>query len=287
LFIPLLVVALGAAACDWQESPEPPGAAPGDAIGRAAADPAMERTAECVNRAEGYAVEYPAAWHVNTEEIFGPCSLFDPDPIEVPPASELPLEIAIQIGFEPVPFATLTGDVLGRRNLSRERTTVDGREAMRIEGETTGEGLHDRGIRSYQYFVDLGDTTLVASTYDVGSLPFERKRSILDAMMATFDFREPSPLRALDPGLAPDGRVHLLQHPVQRRAIMDLPAPDDGVDALGVADVLKRVGIQDHQLGALAGFHGAQGVLQPEELGGTEGRAAQRLQRRQPGLGDQ
>jgi hypothetical protein len=188
----LLTLALSATACGRPQPGEAPEeVAPAETTDRDAADPAMERTTECVNRAEGYAVEYPADWQVSTGEVFGPCALFDPEPIQVPRDSELPLDIAITIGFEPVPFTTLTGDVLGRRDLSRERTTVDGREAVRIAAESTGDGLHDRGIRSYHYFVDLGDTTMVASTYSVGALPFERKRRILDAMMSTFDFRQP------------------------------------------------------------------------------------------------
>jgi hypothetical protein len=191
LILSVLLLALGLAACEREQPREVPAAAPVGEGNHAATDPAMEQTAECINRMEGYAVEYPATWHVNPGEVLGPCMLFDPEPVEVPPASELPLEIAIQIGFEPVPFATLTGQVLGRRDLVRERTTVDGREALRIESETTGEGLHDRGIRMYQYFVDLGDTTMVAATHAVGALPFERKRRILDTMMARFDFREP------------------------------------------------------------------------------------------------
>lgn len=185
----VLVLTLGVAACERQEPQEAPPAAPTEE--HAAIDPAMEQTSECINRVEGFADEYPADWHVNTDQVFGPCMLFDPESVEVPPASELPLEIAIRIGFEPVPFARLTGEVLGRRELTRERTTVDGREALRMESETTGEGLHDRGIRMYQYYVDLGDTTLVAATHAVGGLSFERKRRILEAMMATFDFREP------------------------------------------------------------------------------------------------
>jgi hypothetical protein len=165
--------------------------APIDTAVHSTADPVAEPMAECIDRTEGYAVRYPADWHVNTGDMLGPCALFDPAPIEVPVASELPLEIAIAIGFEPVPFETLAGEVLGRRILSREPTTVDGREAMRIEGESTGEGLHDRGIRSYQYVVDLGDTSMIAVTYDVGEPAFERKRQVLDAMMATLDFRQP------------------------------------------------------------------------------------------------
>jgi hypothetical protein len=182
----VLVLVVVLPACEPRES-----APAGDRPAGVAADPAMERTAECLNREEGYLVEYPEGWHVNTGEVVGPCSLFDPDPIAIPRDSEFPLDIAVMIGFEPVPFATLTGDVLGRRDVEREPATVDGREAMRILAESTGEALHDRGIRSYQYVVDLGDTTMVAVTYDVGRLPFERKRRILDAMMATFDFRQP------------------------------------------------------------------------------------------------
>ena len=189
--VALLALMLGAA-CERRESAEPPAdTTRAQHTGRTAADPAMERTSECVNRAEGYAVEYPATWHVNPGDVLDPCALFDPDPIQVPRNSEIPIEIAVMIDFEPVRFATLIGDTHGRRELSRERTTVDGREAVRIEGESTGEGLLDSGIRSYHYFVDLGDTTMVAVTYDAGALPFERKRRILDAMMATFDFRQP------------------------------------------------------------------------------------------------
>lgn len=190
----VLAVAMSAASCERTESvPMPPDPEEAIATAPAAADPAMERTSECVNREAGYVLRYPADWHVNGGEILGPCSLFDPEQIEIPRGSEVPVESALMIGLEPVPFTTLTGEVLGRRDLSRERTTVDGREAMRIEGETTGDGLYDRGIRSYQYFVDLGDTTMVATTYGVGSLPLDRKRRVLDAMMETLAFTRSDP----------------------------------------------------------------------------------------------
>lgn len=78
----------------------------------------------------------------------------------------------------------------GRREISRERTTIDGRDAVRMESETTGDGLHPPGIRSYEYFVDLGGSTVIAVTYDAGNLPFEHKRRVLDAMMSTFDLHE-------------------------------------------------------------------------------------------------
>lgn len=184
------LLALALAACGRPETGEAPaGAAPVDTTAGAATEAAVEVTTECVNPAEGYAVRYPASWHVNTGEILGPCALFDPEPIEVPRDSEVPIEIAVMIDMEPVPFTSVAGDVLGRREISRERTTVDGREAVRIEAETTGEGLHPPGIRFYQYLADLGDTTMIAVTYDAGTLPFERRRRVLDAMMSNFDFQ--------------------------------------------------------------------------------------------------
>jgi hypothetical protein len=142
-----------------------------------------DATRQCANQLDGYTVAYPAEWHVNPAEFLAPCSLFDPQPIAVPRDSEVPIEIAVMVGVQPMPFEELTGDVLGRRTLSRQATTIDGRPAMRIDGETTGDGLHSPGIRSYAYFVDLGDRTLIAATHDVGPVSFERKRDVLDAII--------------------------------------------------------------------------------------------------------
>jgi hypothetical protein len=140
-------------------------------------------TSECVNADDGYSVRYPSGWHVSAGPPFEPCSFFDPEPLELPVASEVPAELAVTISMEPIDFATATGETLGGRNFAREPISIAGRQALRIEGETTGDGLYDRGIRSYQYFVDLGDRTLIATTYGAGPLPFERKREALDAMM--------------------------------------------------------------------------------------------------------
>jgi hypothetical protein len=156
-----------------------------------AIDTILGGSQECLNREEGYAVSYPEGWRVNTGDVLGNCSVFDPDPVRIPRDSEMPTDLAIVIGFQPVTIGTVAGEMLGRREISRETTTVDGRAAIRMESETTGEGLHEAGLRSYVYFVDLGDSTMIAATHDSGRLPFARKRLILDAMMASFDFRQP------------------------------------------------------------------------------------------------
>lgn len=186
-----LLLALGMAACEARERPAP-AAHTEEPEAPVTMEDTSGTTSECVNRADGYVIRYPASWEVNSAEIVAPCSLFDPEPIEIPVASEIPLDIAVVIGVEPVAFQTLSGDALGRRDLSRERTTVGGRRAVRIESETTGEGLHDAGIRFHRVVVDLGDRTFVAATYDVGSPSYEAKHAILDQMMATVRFQTPN-----------------------------------------------------------------------------------------------
>lgn len=185
---PLLAFSFLTAACAGND---PDAAAGGEAPvtdAQTAADPAMEQSSACINREEGFTVRYPDGWHVHPASLAGGCALFDPDPIEIPRGSEFPLDFAIHIDIESVPVETLTGEMMGRRTLSQEQTTVAGREAVRILGEETGEGLHDRGIRSYRYVVDLEETVFIGSTYSVGKLPFDRKRRILDDMMASIDF---------------------------------------------------------------------------------------------------
>src|SRR5690606_34707589 len=104
-----LFVTLGLAttACAGDSADDPEEAATPDVSAGPTPDPAMELTTACVNRAEGYAVEYPTDWNVYTGALGGPCTLFDPDPIVIPEGSELPIEIAIILGFEPVPLSTL------------------------------------------------------------------------------------------------------------------------------------------------------------------------------------
>lgn len=190
LIAPLLALLALLSACERAEAPAPPHAAT-SASPSAAGDALAGGMRECVDGEQGFSVAYPASWHPDRDEVVGPCALFHPDPFEVPRDSEVPIEIAVMIGIQPVAYREISGETMGRRVISRESTTVDGREAVRILGETTGEGLHDAGIRMYEYLVDLGEETLIAVTYDAGTPPFQEGRRVLDAMMASFDFRQP------------------------------------------------------------------------------------------------
>jgi len=165
---------------------DPATAEPVDAADvRAVPEGGAERQS-CVNHAGGFAVEYPAGWHTNDGSVMPACSLFDPQPMEVPPASELPEDIAVAIQVQEVAFETVAGASFGVRIIEREEREVAGRRAVRRLVEQTGEALLDAGIRTYEYVVDWGDgRTLTAHSHDVGEPDFATKRRELDAMMAS------------------------------------------------------------------------------------------------------
>ncbi len=131
-----VMLAAGMAACDRTAPATQPAAAPSAEVAGVNAEPArggigivpaMEQTRRCENPAAGYSVDYPDRWQVNTGSTMDACSLFDPGPIDVPENSEIPPSIAVMIDVEPVAFAAVTGEVLGRHEKVRESTLVAGR----------------------------------------------------------------------------------------------------------------------------------------------------------------
>ena len=74
------------------------------------------------------------------------------------------------------------------RVLSTERLTVDGRPALRVEAEASGEGLAPRGMRSLRYVIDLGGgKSLIASTHDTDAGKYESEKRILGVMVESLD----------------------------------------------------------------------------------------------------
>lgn len=132
---------------------------------------------------EGIQVSYPEGWHVNTGEILPACSAFDPEPFEVPEASEF-LEAAALLSVEQVDFETITGpDARAGEVLDERDQLIDGQDALRIETESTGDALLPAGLRSTRWFVLLGEnTTLTMVTHQVEGNDYERNRRVLDQM---------------------------------------------------------------------------------------------------------
>ncbi len=148
----------------------------------------MARTATCENPEASYRIDYPADWETNTGDVVAECSLFDPAPIEIEPGTEIGFEIAIAVRVDNVPFERVTEEDTAVEVTSREKTTVAGRQAVRIEGDGTGQASVPEGMGVYRYAVDVDGATLIAATYDAGELAFETKKQVLDEMMASLEF---------------------------------------------------------------------------------------------------
>lgn len=144
-------------------------------------EPATE-TAACTNEEAGYTVQYRADWHPNEGDVAQPCSLFDPEPFEVPEATEF-FGAAISVRREPIAAEDLVeGADPTREVLEREETEIAGQRAFRIESESTGDGLLDAGVRSYQVIVVVDGESLIVETYDLDEHDYEQNREVVDEM---------------------------------------------------------------------------------------------------------
>jgi hypothetical protein len=174
-FLAVLIVA-AAAACERRPTP---------AATRPVEPSSAPEWQRCTNPEHGFSVSFPDDWQTNSGEVMPECSAFDPEAIEIPPASEIPFEIAIVIGVEPVQYEELTAPSRWERIHTTERVQVDGRRGRRIEAEATGEGLASAGLRSTRFVVDLGEgRSLIATTHQTGP-DYRRDQEILARMMET------------------------------------------------------------------------------------------------------
>ena len=76
----------------------------------------------------------------------------------------------------------LLGDDRTRTVLEQEATEIGGRDAVRVEAESTGEGLLDAGVRFYQVAVAADGESVILSTYDLGDLDYERNKQVVDEL---------------------------------------------------------------------------------------------------------
>lgn len=132
---------------------------------------------------EGIQVSYPEGWHVNSGETLPACSAFDPEPFDVPDATEF-LEAAALLSVERVDFETIIGpDARAGEVLNERDQLIDGQDALRIETESSGDALLPEGLRSTRWFVLLDENrTLTLTTHQVEGNDYERNRRVLDQM---------------------------------------------------------------------------------------------------------
>ncbi|HWH05285.1 MAG TPA: hypothetical protein VNT23_02475, partial [Gaiellaceae bacterium] len=139
----------------------------GETVTVAAAEPAPQL---CANEEDGYVVEFPGSWHANAAGPAGGCTFFHPSEFTVPERPES-LVVAISVKREHVPFSIAAAFA---DDAEVADFAVGGRPARRAEYVTSDDTFLPAGIRVYEVVVDLGSSTLIAVTRDLGEgLAFE------------------------------------------------------------------------------------------------------------------
>ena len=145
----------------------------------------LDRT--CINQTAGYRIKYPQGWKTNSGEVVNLCRVFDPRSAQVPEYTETTGK-AIYLRIENnVSFDEIAKEDISERHLSSKTIDVAGNQAVVIESESTGKALLRKGIRKYNYIVDLGDKTLIATTFNTAGNDYRQNKQILDQMMTTIE----------------------------------------------------------------------------------------------------
>lgn len=147
--------------------------------------------ASCTHEERGVTVviRYPQDWHTNEGDATVPCSAFDPEPVRLERATEFPPDLGAVVRVEPVAFDRASRPSTDRIEGER-REEVDGRQAVRLEVVSTGEGLRPAGERSVRWVIEAGpDRSIIAHTSDVEGNDFEASTQVLDAMVRSFSIR--------------------------------------------------------------------------------------------------
>ncbi len=106
-----------------------------------------------------FTVSYPVGWSTLSDGSEWSCMLFDPSPVFVGEATELP-DVAVIVRVESTPYARLVKDYKGSPStsvLQAESGTLGDRDATALELKNNGTGYFEKGVRQTVVIVDLGD----------------------------------------------------------------------------------------------------------------------------------
>lgn len=141
---------------------------------------------ECVNRQDGYQLQFPDDWWTNTAIArFPACVWFSPTFYEVPDETQRPEEIALEIFWVGGDYGWFTEE------FSRQEVAVGTQRGVRAE--IAGTSDDPANGTTYLYVVQLGPTAeegpnLVARTdTDMGG-DYDLNKAVLDRIMATMEF---------------------------------------------------------------------------------------------------
>lgn len=202
LALPVVVSALVLAGCggdDGEVAPEPTTTGPATRTASTATEPTTTEPGEELPGGElvrcespaGFVLGRPEAWHTNSGDVVPECSQLNPEPFEVPEATDERVA-AITAYVDPVAFARIAAPDEGR-DAERANTTIDGLHAVRLEYETGGGGLWPEGTPITLYAVDLGDDadgkprTLLLDTIGLETFDYERNRVVLDRVARSLE----------------------------------------------------------------------------------------------------
>lgn len=146
------------------------------------ASPTPATRQQCTHPAERYTVTYPADWHVADDAGVEPCSFFHPEPLELQAGTEADgVAVRLDVLTQPFPEAQRMLQEAGGKESSAQES-VHGRDAVRLQGRTTGAGLLPAGLAVTTWLVDIGDRTLLLTTDEGGRDDYEQSVEVLDAM---------------------------------------------------------------------------------------------------------
>lgn len=137
--------------------------------------------AESCDSPDGFTISFPEDWGAVSD-----CGQFGPEPIDEPAPATDERTGVVSAFIDPVPFEQVAEPTEGDRD--RREATVDGRPAVRVEGQVAGESLYPQGTEYVRWLVDVTDggapATLFVDAYDLGyDIELEQAVRVLDAMV--------------------------------------------------------------------------------------------------------
>jgi hypothetical protein len=150
----------------------------------------------CRNAIHGFEIDYPRGWHTDSLRTADDCEAFHPEPFELIEGTDC-CPWALEAGpagesFERV-VASLE-DPMFSRVVSRDDRRVDGRAAVRLELESTGEGLFDRGTLVYAYVIDREPEAFIVQTTALpGEEAYPEWKQVVDKAVVRLRLSAPTP----------------------------------------------------------------------------------------------
>jgi hypothetical protein len=149
--------------------------------------PELTPLGESCQSPDGFSIDHPASW-----EAVSDCGQFGPAPVAEPEQGTDERTGVVSAYVDPVPFDEVSQPVPGEQ--SRAVSTVDGLQAVRVESQSTGEGVYPAGTATVTWLVDLSvgvddePATLFVNAVDVrDDVDFDRAVTTMDRMVRSLE----------------------------------------------------------------------------------------------------